>query len=133
MSPTPSLPPDSRVSLRVCVCRQGNAIDFCLALRTDPKCGSRTDGGMLSSRAKSVNFMFALSGNAVPEERDGREAAQRLLVLAGGVARWPRGPSFWRAGWQGGQEPPRSGGRGGEIGRTPAGWPGGTMGTFLNW
>ena len=24
---------------------------------------------------------------------------------------WPRGPELWRAGWQHGQEPPRSGGR----------------------
>src|SRR5438105_2248013 len=36
--------------------------------------------------------MFALSGNAVPESGGGQEAGQRALVLAGGLARWPRGP-----------------------------------------
>ena len=39
--------------------------------------------------------------NAIPEGGVARKLA--TLVLAGGLARWPRGPSFWRAGWQGGQ------------------------------
>src|SRR5439155_25859489 len=44
----------------------------------------------------------------------GQEAGQRALVLAGGLARWPRGP--------------RSGGRGGNVAKSPlglAGWQGG--------
>src|SRR5712664_327613 len=69
---------------------------------------------LASSRAKSVNYVRAFwkrrSG-----ERGGQEAGQRALVLAGGVARWPGGPAVWGGGWQGGQEGPRAGGRGGKV------------------
>src|SRR5437762_8222825 len=47
--------------------------------------------------------------------RGGREAVQRALAVAGGVAQWPRGPSLWRAGWQGGQDGRRSGGPDGTV------------------
>jgi len=66
---------------------------------------------VVSSRAKSVNYVRAF-WNA---------------VLEGGVAtKLARGPSVWRAGWQGGQEAPRSGGRSGGQ-DTPS--PGGRLGS----
>src|SRR5439155_10946738 len=69
--------------------------------------GSPTMAGWVSSRAKSVNYVRAF-WNAVPE---------------GGVAgKLSRGPSLWRAGWQGGQEAPRSGGRGGKVAKGPSFW-----------
>src|SRR5206468_10346320 len=65
-------------------------------------------------RAKSVHYVRAFWKRR-SEERVARKAGRWALALAGGVARWPRGPSLWRAGWQGGQEGPRSGGPDGTV------------------
>jgi hypothetical protein len=75
---------------------------FSRRMRNDRACSS---GGMVSSRPKSVNYVRAF-WNALPE---------------GGVVRkLARGPTLWRAGWQRGQEAPRSGGRGWRPGDGPA-------------